>query len=294
MALDSAVWSPKIHPFVPDTLADLQTALTTALHDSTGHGTGSIDWTFSIPDKDLDFLSPGETLTATYDVTVSDGTTSSTQTVTVTMTGAADPLVVNPVDGDASRYRLHGRRPVRRHRQSHCGCRRHRRRCEQHPEHHRRERPGGRRVGEHRRGLWHPARFGRRDLYIYVANSALDALQPATIRPSSSTSRSATAFGHSDATTLTFNVPGADDAPIITAADTLGTMTEDAGPTMLVNGGFETGDLTGWSASSAAIQAAVSRVWAGSSATMPPTLDRHSDWSRCRRSSRRRPASIIR
>jgi VCBS repeat-containing protein len=32
-------------------------------------------------------------------------------------------------------------------------------------------------------------------------------------------------------------------------------MTEDAGPTAIVNGGFETGDLTGWSASSGAISA---------------------------------------
>ena len=44
------------------TLVDLQTALATALHDSTGSGTGGIDWTFSIPDKDLDFLGAGETL----------------------------------------------------------------------------------------------------------------------------------------------------------------------------------------------------------------------------------------
>ncbi len=73
MALTSAVWSDDPF-FVPaDTLTDLQTALTTMLHDSTGTGTGGIDWTFSIQDKDLDFLGAGETLTATYDVTVSDG-----------------------------------------------------------------------------------------------------------------------------------------------------------------------------------------------------------------------------
>ena len=48
-------------------------------------------------------------------------------------------------------------------------------------------------------------------------------------------------------TTLTFNFHGADDAPVITSADVLGTLTEDAGPTIAVNGGFETGDMTGWS-----------------------------------------------
>ena len=36
---------------------------------------------------------------------------------------------------------------------------------------------------------------------------------------------------------------------MITAADAFGSMTEDAGPTLVVNGGFETGDLTGWTAS---------------------------------------------
>ena len=31
------------------------------LHDFTGSGAGGIDWTFSIQDKDLDFLAAGET-----------------------------------------------------------------------------------------------------------------------------------------------------------------------------------------------------------------------------------------
>src|SRR5262249_34977918 len=53
--------------------------------------------------------------------------------------------------------------------------------------------------------------------------------------------------GDSFARTLTFNVVGADDAPRITGADPFGTVTEDAGPTTVVNGGFETGDFTGWS-----------------------------------------------
>ena len=56
-------------------------------------------------------------------------------------------------------------------------------------------------------------------------------------------------LGRSQATTLTFNVTGTDDAPVITHANALGSMTEDAGPTVAVNGGFETGDLTGYSSS---------------------------------------------
>ena len=74
------------------------TALLTTLHDSTGSGAGGIDWTFSIQDKDLDFLAAGETLTVTYDVTVIDGSgATSTQQVTITATGAEDTLLVNPL-----------------------------------------------------------------------------------------------------------------------------------------------------------------------------------------------------
>jgi VCBS repeat-containing protein len=98
VALTSAVWSGDPDYVPPATRADLETALATALNDSTGSGSGSIGWTFNIRDSDLDFLSAGETLTATYDVTVFDGTTSSTQTVTITMTGAQDTaIVVNAV-----------------------------------------------------------------------------------------------------------------------------------------------------------------------------------------------------
>ncbi len=94
----SAVWS--FDPFAslpPETLGDLQTALATVLHDSTGTGSGTVDWSFAIPDRDLDFLSAGESLTVSYDVTVSDGFTSSTQTVTITLNGADDTLVATPV-----------------------------------------------------------------------------------------------------------------------------------------------------------------------------------------------------
>src|SRR4051794_38952856 len=97
VAVDSAVWSGGTN--IPNaTLDDLQAALMTTLHDSSGTGSGGVDWSFAIADNDLDFLAAGETLTVTYDVTVSDGSTSSTQQVTITATGALDPLVVNPVE----------------------------------------------------------------------------------------------------------------------------------------------------------------------------------------------------
>ena len=74
--------------------------MTTVLHDSTGTGNGSIDWNFSIPDKDLDYLSAGQTLTVDYNVKVSDASTSSTQTVELTITGSNDP-VLGANEGDA-------------------------------------------------------------------------------------------------------------------------------------------------------------------------------------------------
>ena len=96
VAVSSATWSTGAD--VPlQTQADLASALATALHDSSGSGAGSIDWTFSIQDKDFDFLAAGDTLTVTYDVTVNDAGASSTQQVTITVTGTADQPVVNPL-----------------------------------------------------------------------------------------------------------------------------------------------------------------------------------------------------
>ena len=254
VALDSAVWSAD-PSFVPgDTLADLQTALTTALHDSTGSGTGGVDWTFSVPDKDLDFLSPGDTLTATYDVTVADGFTSSTQTVTITATGSEDPLVVNPVTaaiadtpltdagnivavgnaitdvsdspGDASSSlsitAINGQAAL---------------------------------VGTDIAGAYGTLFVGPDGFYEYTANSALDQLQ-AGDNPTEQYNITVTnSLGQSVVTTLTFNITGADDAPTITGGTTAGEVTENAGPSTLVNGNFETGDLSGWTETGSNIQA---------------------------------------
>jgi VCBS repeat-containing protein len=59
--------------------------------------TGAIDWSYQIVDKNLDFLSVGETITITTPVTVDDhngGTV--TQNVVVTLIGANDPPVAAP------------------------------------------------------------------------------------------------------------------------------------------------------------------------------------------------------
>jgi VCBS repeat-containing protein len=245
VAVNSAVWSGG--DFVPDdTFNDLQAALTTMLHDSTGTGAGGIDWSFAIQDKDLDFLGAGETLTVIYDVTVSDGLTTSTQQVTVTATGALDPLTVNPVvteisdtaaadagsvvwtgnviadvsdsGGDAS-VALHVTDV------------------------------NGNPTATTIAGAHGTLFVDSNGTYTYTANTAFDQMQVGDTATETYNFTVADSLGRSQATTLTLNFTGAADAPVITAADTSGTMTEDLGPTLVVNGGFETGDLTGWSAS---------------------------------------------
>lgn len=248
VTMTSATWSANPGSLPGDTFNDLQTALATVLHDSTGSGTGGVDWTFSIQDKDLDFLGAGETLTVTYDVTVMDGTASSTQTVTVTIDGASDGILVNPfvgpitdtpftddgnivaigniiVDagdsaGDASNSlsvtEING---------------------------------SAANVGAALAGAFGTLVVDSSGFYIYTANANLDPLQVGDTATDSFTFTVSDTLGHNVPTTLTFNVSGADDAPIITSAVALGTLTEDAGPTVGVNGSFESGDLTGWSSS---------------------------------------------
>src|SRR5262245_6092717 len=69
--------------------------LTFVKADSTGTGSGSVAWTYKITDSALDFVAAGETLTATYNVTIDDGHGGTvTQPVTVTMTGTNDAPVI--------------------------------------------------------------------------------------------------------------------------------------------------------------------------------------------------------
>jgi VCBS repeat-containing protein len=249
VAVDSAVWSGG--DSIPvDTLTDLQAALLTTLHDSTGSGSGGVDWSFAIADKDLDFLGAGETLTVTYDVTVSDGVTSSIQTVTITATGATDPLLVNPVTAqvfdtanrDTGNMVAAGNAIIDAL-----------------------DSGGdagvtltltdvnGQGTNTSIAGAYGTLFVGLDGTYIYTANAALDPLQVGDNPTEQFNITITDSLGRSQVTTLTFNFIGASDAPIITSADTTGTMTEDLGPTLVSNGGFETGDLTGWSTTSSTI-----------------------------------------
>src|SRR3954471_23445342 len=84
------------------TQADLAAALTPTLHDSTGTGTGSVDWNFNIADQDLDFLAEGQQLTVNYNVKVSDNSTNANQTVSVVVTGANDAVAITSGPGSAT------------------------------------------------------------------------------------------------------------------------------------------------------------------------------------------------
>ena len=66
----------------------------TIANNTTTDGTGQINWTYSVDDSALDALDAGESYTETWAITVSDGTASTTQNVTVTINGAADPVTV--------------------------------------------------------------------------------------------------------------------------------------------------------------------------------------------------------
>ena len=102
-SLSSAVLSNG-HNVPAATLAALSSALTTAItNDTTGGGNGTLKWNFQLDNKLATFLAKGESMTVTYDVTVSDGHGGIVhQPVTVTIDGrnfapalaAGKPLVL--------------------------------------------------------------------------------------------------------------------------------------------------------------------------------------------------------
>jgi VCBS repeat-containing protein len=90
-SLHSSVWSGGSTP------SAIQAALASAMSDSiVVDGTaGSLGWDFSLADKNVDFLAANETLTAVYDVSVTDNNSAtSTQQITVIFTGTNDTPVV--------------------------------------------------------------------------------------------------------------------------------------------------------------------------------------------------------
>src|SRR5262249_34724369 len=69
--------------------------------------------------------------------------------------------------------------------------------------------------------------------YSYTANGNLDPLQVGDTATESFSFVVTDSFGHTFSETLTLTINGDNDAPQITAADTSGSITEDAGPSVL-------------------------------------------------------------
>ncbi|WP_238593771.1 VCBS domain-containing protein [Endozoicomonas atrinae] len=82
-----------------DTSGYLGSFTPTVSNNTTGDGTGQVDWTFSVSDADLDYLAAGQVRTQTYTVTVNDGNGGTvSQDVTVTMTGTNDVPTITGQD----------------------------------------------------------------------------------------------------------------------------------------------------------------------------------------------------
>jgi VCBS repeat-containing protein len=91
-SLHSLLWSGGTTPGAS------ASALASAMSDSivVDGTTGTLGWQFSLVDKNVDFLAKNETLTATYDITVTDNhSASSSQQVAVTFTGTNDTPIVD-------------------------------------------------------------------------------------------------------------------------------------------------------------------------------------------------------
>src|SRR5262245_45732089 len=96
-SLESITWSGSgVAPLPGGLGAVLASALTTSVSiDSIISTSGTIAAKFSAPDQTFDFLAAGETLTITYNVTVTDNLGASlTQPVTITITGSNDAPVL--------------------------------------------------------------------------------------------------------------------------------------------------------------------------------------------------------
>ena len=79
----------------------LENALTTTI--TTAGGVNSVEFTFSAGDHNFDMLADQETLLIVYNVTVANGTTTTTQPLTITVNGTNDaPTITAQMDGAVS------------------------------------------------------------------------------------------------------------------------------------------------------------------------------------------------
>ncbi|MEQ1671762.1 MAG: VCBS domain-containing protein, partial [Hyphomicrobium sp.] len=73
----------------------LGTLAASVTHDTTGTGTGGVvSWTYTLNTAAAQYLAAGVTKTETFDVVLSDGTTTVTKSITVTITGTNDGAAI--------------------------------------------------------------------------------------------------------------------------------------------------------------------------------------------------------
>ena len=243
--------------------------------DSAGSGTGSIAWNFLVGDSDIDYLSEGQTLTQNYDVTIDDGHAggSVTQTVAVNIIGTNDAPTITYADdsgavvedqpvsddmgdlvvpaaetasgeidfADVDLADVHSV-TVQAADAGYVGSL-------------------DAAVSEDSTGYGD----GWLDWTFAVDNSAIDYL--AEGEELEQTYDVTVSDGYAAATqSVTVTVTGANDAPVVAAA--FGAVTEDAvpaaglvaGDNLLANGGFENGDLSGWSLAGSTDQVGVDNL----------------------------------
>src|SRR5205823_1467222 len=64
--------------------------------DTTGSGLGGVvDWSYSVSDNAVDYLAQGETKVKTFTVHVNDGTGTTDQVISVTLTGTNEAPVIS-------------------------------------------------------------------------------------------------------------------------------------------------------------------------------------------------------
>jgi VCBS repeat-containing protein len=102
----SVVWSGGNYNDIPQATRDALNSAMTALvveNNTDTNNEGSVSWEFKLPDHLFDFLADNETLTLTYDVTVTDNNgVSSTQQITVQIGAANDKPVISVIDSGAA------------------------------------------------------------------------------------------------------------------------------------------------------------------------------------------------
>uniref|UniRef100_A0A973WJL6 M10 family metallopeptidase C-terminal domain-containing protein n=1 Tax=Bradyrhizobium quebecense TaxID=2748629 RepID=A0A973WJL6_9BRAD len=108
---ETVTWQDSTHDYTseltPTQIASLEAAFT-IVPEAGNTNAGKIDWSYSIVDKDLDFLSVGESLTVTVPVVIDDANGGAvTQDVVVTINGANDaPIAVADSNGTAKKSTL--------------------------------------------------------------------------------------------------------------------------------------------------------------------------------------------